>query len=494
MLSRFLARSHRTWFSLWPTPLWSHESTPFRFPRQFVRNRTQSPKRPRLRCHCRLELLLLVLVAACSLDRQPPTAINVAQHSDVTPKPSDDVVDYNEHLAMIAARVPGGFGGMYYDDSRRLTIVLKDLSQQDMALSKLLDHVSRHPDGRVIIRDDISVVQGAFDFRDLYAWYKLFKMTPGAEHVSFGDIDESANKIRLGVPAYYFEDIRLALSELSVPESAVILEDAPYVVDDASVRDRIRPVVGGIQHQYSSSSGDICTISFNITHWKYGQGFVTAAHCTAVDGGVSGNESRQPTWNSGNRLGVERVDSLYSFGIPGCPFGRRCRYSDAAFYEYDDSLTSFFHLAKIAKPDQPYPSLDFSGHYSIDLTEPITGGLWPLAGWTVHKVGRTTGWTTGVVSGTCVDVNKAPPNDRTVLCVNRASYHSDGGDSGAPVFTIGGLFGDPDHINIMGVHFARNEAGDRFFSKIRWVRSELEPSSSHTCSGVWINSPFSIWC
>jgi hypothetical protein len=57
----------------------------------------------------------------------------------------------------------------------------------------------------------------------------------------------------------------------------------------------------------------------------------------------------------------------------------------------------------------------------------------PLAGSTVAKVGRTTGWTESAVSQTCVDTNVAGSNI-TRLCQSIVNAGVGPGDSGSPVF------------------------------------------------------------
>ena len=64
----------------------------------------------------------------------------------------------------------------------------------------------------------------------------------------------------------------------------------------------------------------------------------------------------------------------------------------------------------------------------------ITGrAAFPFQGETVHKVGRTTGWTYGPVSATCRDINVSG-SDVTLFCQSLVRSGVGGGDSGSPVF------------------------------------------------------------
>jgi hypothetical protein len=76
-------------------------------------------------------------------------------------------------------------------------------------------------------------------------------------------------------------------------------------------------------------------------------------------------------------------------------------------------------------------------------------------GMNVQKMGRTTGWTSGAITGTCVDQqNGGLIGFYTTTCAYRASYVDQGGDSGGPVFTFPGTTGAVgDLVALAGVHF-----------------------------------------
>jgi hypothetical protein len=79
----------------------------------------------------------------------------------------------------------------------------------------------------------------------------------------------------------------------------------------------------------------------------------------------------------------------------------------------------------------------------------ITGELpFPLLGQTLHKTGAVSGWTSGPVVATCVDVQVAE-TDIVLLCQDVVIAGVRGGDSGAPVFQR--LSSTSSDIRIAGV-------------------------------------------
>lgn len=82
-----------------------------------------------------------------------------------------------------------------------------------------------------------------------------------------------------------------------------------------------------------------------------------------------------------------------------------------------------------------------SGSITIDSANPrfniIGEAAYPVAGGTLQKIGRTTGWTYGQVTNTCADTNVSGSNI-TLLCQDYVRAGVGPGDSGSPVFAWNG--------------------------------------------------------
>ena len=99
----------------------------------------------------------------------------------------------------------------------------------------------------------------------------------------------------------------------------------------------------------------------------------------------------------------------------------------------------------------------------------ITGEGSPVAGQTVSKVGRTTGWTRGSVSATCVHVNVSGTNI-TQLCQTLVSAGVGSGDSGSPVFRQQGT---GTTVTLLGILWGSSGSSTFAFSPISNIEAEL---------------------
>ena len=121
-------------------------------------------------------------------------------------------------------------------------------------------------------------------------------------------------------------------------------------------------------------------------------------------------------------------------------------------------------LGGIAKTTGPNNgSLDIGGQFTI------TGEESGVAGQTVNKVGRTTGWTQGKVTNTCVNTGVSGTNI-VLLCQNFVDAGVGAGDSGSPVFRI--VSGN--NVVLHGTLWGGNTAGTMFvYSPIHYIEQEL---------------------
>lgn len=118
-----------------------------------------------------------------------------------------------------------------------------------------------------------------------------------------------------------------------------------------------------------------------------------------------------------------------------------------------------------------------------------------FVGKTVQKTGRTTGITSGTITGVCVRARQYSnnnPTDRVMLCQAQATYSSGGGDSGAPVYML--KTGTADIEVLIGLHWGTafvwpNSSGvlRATFSDWYWVTSEL---ANAVGAGGWLDPEF----
>jgi hypothetical protein len=388
----------------------------------------------------------------------------------------------NQKLAEVGARVPQ-FGGMFMsEDQQTLNVYyvgqLNEGTAQELEQSIVSTYGAKRipPSGIRLIPADYSITQ-------LTEWYTLMrqevKSLPG---VTSTGIDESGNRISVGVRNNEARDaiegdLAKLLSNLGVPREAVNLKLFGLV--RAFTHERLDEEVSlpaaGVQVQVTGLGE--CSVGF-FTELNNVEGYVTAAHCTnpifGVDGG--GDQAYQAIAPTEEHIGTETIDPAVLNPDPaGCdPAPSNCVRSDSAFFELEDNIV--VDRGYIFKPEsEDSGDLDINGHFRITAEDPTVVNQEVL-----HKVGRTTGWSSYAVYDVCedvlVDINGDETADYEVICaqlVESDAASSNEGDSGAPVFRItndpttndvdlvGVLFGgmvDPETGQIIG--YAFSDLGD----------------------------------
>jgi hypothetical protein len=255
-------------------------------------------------------------------------------------------------------------------------------------------------------------------------------------------------------------------------QSVDVVETEP-ILALATLRDRATTMAGGLQIRFSQY---LCSLGFPAFDENGLAGFVTASHCSDRQGSVDSTTYYQPSAQVPNDLiGTEIADPPYARG-GGCPKGRRCRQSDANFSRSDGPRpVGVGIVGKIARTTG-------LGSLTIDpsnSTFTITGEGVANVGATANKVGRTTGWTSGRVSNTCVNTGVSG-STIVLLCqtfVTSSSVIVQGGDSGSPVFATSGNGGN---VTLLGNLWGGNQSGTQFvYSPIANVRRELGDLITH---------------
>ena len=379
----------------------------------------------RLKCVCATAALLLLGVVGA----YPALA-----------EPGDD------RLMAIAEKLPG-FGGMFVDArTDTLYLYLTDAAHAavtEEAIAEALDEDAPRT-------SNTRLLQATYSFAELNEAHKnMMPSVLGISGVVLTDIDEANNGLTVGVLDSRVEaEVEKQLAALGIPREMVTIETTAPVVPEVSLRDRHRPVVGGLEIQFlRGGSTLLCTLGFNALRAGV-IGYVANSHCTAVQGGINGTVHHQSTRAvAADRIGFEIRDPVYFMGGV-CPAGRRCRYSDTSFGRYSGGVPNPVPntRGRIARPN--LGSFAWNG---VNTFRIVGETNFPVVGEPLTKVGRTTGRTQGVVTATCVNVNVAGTNI-TQLCQDRASYASAGGDSGSPVFRITNAPAVND-VRLYGIHW-----------------------------------------
>lgn len=284
----------------------------------------------------------------------------------------------------------------------------------------------------------------------------------------YADLDESANRLRFGVEnAAAANGIRVALSRMGIPDDAIVLEVVQPIYQVATLRDVWRPTQGGIQIHFGQF---LCTLGFNADDGTQ-RSFITNSHCTNTQGGVESTQYFQPTSTAApSAIAVEVEDPSYFRNRSGCPRGRRCRTSDASRALYNTGTASERGLIS-ATSGANNGSLTVTGTFTVTSQN---NSATNYNGSTVNKVGRTTGWTQGTVTQSCVNVNVSGTNI-TQLCQSLVQNAQNavivgGGDSGSGVFRIT----SGSNVELVGILWGGSSDGRMFvFSPLKNIRDEI---------------------
>lgn len=287
----------------------------------------------------------------------------------------------------------------------------------------------------------------------------------------YGGLDEATGQLLFGVEN---EDARrgvetaLARRGFGPDAYRIAITDPIYpatalAVGSGTLRTEHRPTMGGLQIHWSNY---VCTLGFNVQH-SGGASFVTNSHCTENQGSTGSTQYFQPLSSvNSNPIAIEADDPQY-FRNRGCSKGKKCRYSDASRALYQAGVPYAADIARTTGENNG--SLDVSGAFDVtgedDSSTSFSG--------TVHKVGRTTGWTSGSVSASCVTVNVSGSNLQ-LLCQTIVESGGGaivgGGDSGSPVFRPTGS----NTAALIGILWGGAGDGSLFvFSPLASIEAEL---------------------
>lgn len=374
----------------------------------------------------------------------------------------------HDELFRAATRLEPWFGGLYYE-SGDLRVVSTDLGvelSRAEALAEGVLRVARRPELAARTASAL-VVPGRFSYVELSDWLDVIRPDLHRYDVHGVNISERDNVIVLEtLSPGNAAALRGWVEERGVPAEAVLVRSQGLAV---------------FTHHWGGHAADVerdgslgaisgCSLAQVVEHRRpdltpdTAYYAVTNSHCTANFGASgfdrimnSGSPIADGVWDHPLITDVRCV-ALTGLSTP------RCRYSDAALFRYRSSFASQLHPHKIQN------TLD--SLHTEDLA---------FVGEVVNKWGRTTSLTWGVVSDTCVDKLIPASGHITIdiglLCHYRASYASNSGDSGGPVWLRDESYPQGTRRMFAGIHtFKDSEAS--YFSSVEYMMHEIVPSGS----------------
>jgi hypothetical protein len=376
-----------------------------------------------------------MLLGACSDDSSPTQPgdpmieLAVQRQLDADAHPSE------ASFRRLAADIPG-FAGVWYDDATKTFQVMATSSHAaarvDAVRTALASAFPGAANGRYQVRP------AKHDFVQLSDWRRQARAVFADPRVTGLDLDERANMIAVVVKdGAARADVLKILKRAGVPADVVRIDverpQEPFVTLQAYNRPKIE---NGFQVAYPISGGTgFCTLGADVTGpGGPVKGFLTNSHCNSTaSGSLNGSTGTlfyQPTVSISYLIGASTINRpLFTGGA--CPAGKSCRYSDAQFVDYySDDRWSGHQIAET--------SVIGTGGAAGNLTvasyrvAPSTSNV--LTGFVVRKTGRTSGTTQGSVTATCQDTQFGLVTTVILLCQDKVSANSQGGDSGSPVY------------------------------------------------------------
>src|SRR5437016_10485440 len=296
----------------------------------------------------------VIVAAACSEEAAPTSVKADAARAPAAPSLVDRLHPEERQFRDLAQDVPN-HGAYYFDtESGNLVLYLTNLDDAKSAVglvrSRLAHELSeahrRHPQA------DISVRQATYTWLQLKEWRdQLFPKILAIRGVVWLDLDEARNRVVIGVESTRDPSlVNETLARLGVPRNAVELEESgPLQVEAGTLRDSVRPYLGGVQVQtllacdLNGCSGKEGTLGFNAV-WNSKKALVTSAHLSKMQGVTDSTRVFQPAFAQDTalaRIGVEIADTSIGCG------GGSCSPADAAVYQALD--TTGWVLGRIAR-------------------------------------------------------------------------------------------------------------------------------------------------
>lgn len=322
------------------------------------------------------------------------------------------------------------------------------------------------------VDESASLGQGQSGDRIEAAFRRASPEVMGIPGTVFSDNDERIGKVVVGISHMNAEGaVRAAMRRQGVAENDYVVELTPAIENKATLRSVFRPTVAGIQVHFGNY---VCSVGSNVDH-AGGRSFIINSHCTNTQGGVEGTTYAQPDRTTNPEIiATEVADPIYVKNGPGCPRGKKCRYSDASRAQYSAGTAS--NRGEIART---------TGFNNLSLTVDAANPIFTVTsqdnttndfavGTVVNKVGRTTGWTRGAVTRSCANTSVSGSTVyllcQTFVADAGGAQVVGGGDSGSGVWIDTGN----GTVKLVGLLWGGSSDNKSFvFSPLAAVQQEL---------------------
>ena len=392
---------------------------------------------------------ILVLAALVGISWFSPTDGAEAQGAAPACNPTGDDNDLLYCIWTVEQR----FGGFYVDSTNPsvVQVWLTGDEPTDHTAAAVLNEVNR-----LWGRDFSAATAHEADYTigQLKGWFDLVVSDPG-ESIQAVDLDESANRLALygsDLEAATVAAIKDHASGLGVLAEAISVKQVdsrlepptpdpipgarrssdatePAVpIGEQRLNRALNPFVGGAEIK---SGGSACTatmtVAFENEDGDNESGFLTGDHC----GGVSTTWRAYGTGDTGDRR----------IGVSARTARGQGHNIDIAYVKWDGPNGVDLGVGFIARPVEENTARKGATNtqLSLDPDDPyfeVAGFRRPVSGEVIHKVGRSSGWTSGEIRGTCVARVSIGEPAQSVCSSDGFSMHVIAGDSGSPVFAI----------------------------------------------------------
>lgn len=446
-------------------------------------------------------LLLAVSIVACQKDADLPISPPLSASRNVVGQVQASRPD-EQIFADIQSEAPT-FGGYFIDPGGNLTAYTTSTADGSAAIAAIRRRIGSQVHLPARVSASVRVIHGDYTFKQLSDWRDSAFLTllGKMSGVVYDDLDEKNNRVTIGIAAgqeAVESSVLARLATANIPVGAIRFESVKRPTRTIGRNTRSVPpammtlpqdlrswsdsLIGGVRITWydanNHSNAGACTVGATASFSNGSRGFVTASHCSSQMWGTDNSRYYQPSDGFSNSyVGYE----AYDLNAGTCPLFWPCayyRYSDANLV-VDTSTSRHWAQGIIARPsNRVFATL---GQVTWDTSNPylfIVGTATNVFdGQSIEKIGATSGWTYGTVTGTCMDINWFT-NDLD-KCSYRTSLLVRGGDSGAPVFT----WDQWDGIVLYGISFQGDTTGSTsYFSKWSYVTSELTGPGSFTSS------------